>query len=68
MESSLKAQIQKYLVESDRISNDLNDKLLQDGWMDEVRRMAMTEINSNKSASYADVLAKIEPEALSMLL
>ena len=52
----------------DRISNDLNDKLLQDGWMDEVRRMAMTEINSNKSASYADVLAKIEPEALSMLL
>jgi len=44
----------------------LNEKLLQDGWMDEVRRMTMDEISSNKSTNYADILAKIEPQALSM--
>ncbi|SMN18014.1 similar to Saccharomyces cerevisiae YBR111W-A SUS1 Component of both the SAGA histone acetylase and TREX-2 complexes [Maudiozyma saulgeensis] len=59
MESTLKAQIQK-------ISNNLNEKLLRDGWMDEVRRMTMDEISSNKSTNYADILAKIEPQALSM--
>ncbi|CAB4251928.1 similar to Saccharomyces cerevisiae YBR111W-A SUS1 Component of both the SAGA histone acetylase and TREX-2 complexes [Maudiozyma barnettii] len=69
MESSLKTQIQRYLVESgnyEKISNNLNEKLLQDGWMDEVRRMTMDEISSNKSTNYADILAKIEPQALSM--
>lgn len=49
-----------------RISAKLNDKLLEDGWMDQVRRLTMNEIENDKSANFASILAKIEPQALGM--
>ncbi|CCK68592.1 Sus1p KNAG_0B01445 [Huiozyma naganishii CBS 8797] len=70
MASDLKAQIQSYLVESgnyEKISNALNDKLLQDGWADKVRDLTMQEIRSSNQANYKDVLEKIEPQALEMV-
>lgn len=66
----MKAQIQQYLVESgnyEKISAKLNDKLLEDGWMDQVRRLTMNEIENDKSANFASILAKIEPQALNLV-
>lgn len=45
----------------------MNEKLLQNGWMDQVRSLTMDEISADKSANFIDVLGKIEPKALGML-
>ena len=70
MEGNVKAQIQKYLVESgnyERISNLLTERLLQDGWIDKIRTLTMEEINKNTKAGYNEILNKIEPKAIEMV-
>ncbi|CAL9732390.1 transcription and mRNA export factor Sus1p [Monosporozyma unispora] len=70
MDGNVKAQIQKYLVESgnyEKISNALTEKLLQEGWVDKVKNLTMEEINKNDKAGYTDVLSKVEPMAMSMV-
>lgn len=51
-----------------RISNSLTEKLLQDGWVDKVKNLTMEEINKNDKAAYPEILSKIEPTAMSMLI
>lgn len=68
--TELKAQIQRYLVETgnyETISNKLTERLLQDGWIDEVRRLISSEINASNSTNFTQILSKIEPKALSMV-
>ena len=70
MEGNIKAQIQKYLVESgnyEKISNLLTEKLLQDGWVDKIRTLTVEEINKNEKAGYNEILNKIEPVAMEMV-
>ncbi|SCU87965.1 LAMI_0D08218g1_1 [Lachancea mirantina] len=66
----VKAQIQQYLVQSgyyEKLSVSLNEKLLQDGWMDEVRRITNEEISANNTSNFTQILAKVEPKALDMV-
>ncbi|CAR24220.1 Sus1p [Lachancea thermotolerans CBS 6340] len=66
----LKAQIQQYLVESgnyELISNKLSRKLLEEGWTDQVKRMTSEEIRADDSASFTQILSKVEPKALGMV-
>ncbi|SCW01282.1 LAFE_0D09142g1_1 [Lachancea fermentati] len=66
----LKAQIQQYLVQSGNyeiISSKLTQMLLEDGWMDEVKRLTNEEIKSNDSTNFTQILAKVEPQALEMV-
>ncbi|CCE91397.1 Sus1p TDEL_0C05080 [Torulaspora delbrueckii] len=68
--SQLKAEIQRYLVETGNyeiISNKLNQVLLQDGWIDQVREMISSEIRSSNSTNFTRILSKVEPKALSMV-
>ncbi|SCU82079.1 LADA_0C02872g1_1 [Lachancea dasiensis] len=66
----LKGQIQQHLVESgnyELISNKLSQKLLQEGWTDQVKRLTSVEIDNNKNASFPEVLAKVEPKAIQLV-
>ncbi|SCV04380.1 LANO_0G09846g1_1 [Lachancea nothofagi CBS 11611] len=66
----LKAQIQQHLVESgnyELISNKLSQKLLQEGWTDQVKKLTSDEINNDGSATFTQILAKVEPIALEMV-
>ncbi|QLG70280.1 hypothetical protein HG535_0A02180 [Zygotorulaspora mrakii] len=68
--SDLKAQIQRYLVASgnyEKISDKLGERLLQDGWVDEVRRLITAEIRATNSTNFSQILSKIEPEALDLV-
>ncbi|CAL9737590.1 transcription and mRNA export factor Sus1p [Monosporozyma servazzii] len=70
MDGNVKAQIQKYLVESgnyEKISSALTEKLLQEGWVDKVKNLTMEEIGKNDKAGYTDILSKIEPVAMNMV-
>ncbi|KAK5780743.1 hypothetical protein RI543_001865 [Arxiozyma heterogenica] len=71
MEGNVKAQIQKYLVESgnyEKISNLLTERLLQDGWIDKIRTLTMEEITKNEKAGYIEILNKIEPQAMELVM
>ncbi|GAV53415.1 hypothetical protein ZYGR_0AI06990 [Zygosaccharomyces rouxii] len=66
----LKAQIQQYLVESgnyEMISNKLNERLLKDGWIDELKKIVNKEVNSSNSTHFTQILSKVEPRALEMV-
>ncbi|CAR27423.1 hypothetical protein ZYGR_0I06970 [Zygosaccharomyces rouxii] len=68
--SELKAQIQQYLVESgnyEMISNKLNERLLKDGWIDELKKIVNKEVNSSNSTHFSQILSKVEPRALEMV-
>lgn len=65
----IKAQIQKYLVESgnyEKVSNLLNEKLLQEGWVDHIRNLTVSEMKNNENSNYSDILKIIEPKAIGM--
>ncbi|CCE65737.1 hypothetical protein TPHA_0M01620 [Tetrapisispora phaffii CBS 4417] len=67
---NLKAQIQQYLVESgnyEKISNDLNKRLLAEGWMESVKKLTLDEINVNDSTKFPQILKNVEPEAINMV-
>lgn len=51
-----------------RISNELNQKLYEDGWINTVHNMTTEEIDSSGSTVYSQVLEKVEPKALGMFL
>ncbi|SCU97116.1 LAFA_0G09846g1_1 [Lachancea sp. 'fantastica'] len=62
----VKAQIQQHLVESgnyELISNNLSQRLLQEGWTDQVKRLAQEEINNDSKATFTQILSKVEPKA-----
>ncbi|SCU89790.1 LAME_0E05512g1_1 [Lachancea meyersii CBS 8951] len=62
----VKAQIQQHLVESgsyELISNNLSQRLLQEGWTDQVKSLAREEISNDTSATFTQILAKVEPKA-----
>ncbi|CAI4055529.1 Sus1p SKDI_02G2200 [Saccharomyces kudriavzevii IFO 1802] len=66
----LKGQIQQYLVESgnyELISNELNARLLQEGWVDKVKDLTKSEMNINESTNFTQVLSSVEPKALEMV-
>ncbi|AQZ10505.1 SUS1 (YBR111W-A) [Zygosaccharomyces parabailii] len=68
--SELKAQIQQYLVESgnyEMISNRLSERLLQEGWIDELKKIVNKEVNSSNSTNFTQILSKVEPRALEMV-
>ncbi|QLL31349.1 hypothetical protein HG536_0B02120 [Torulaspora globosa] len=68
--SRLKTEIQRYLVETgsyQTISNQLTERLLQDGWIDAVRGLIASEMRSSNSSNYSEILAKVEPKALEMV-
>ncbi|CCC71774.1 hypothetical protein NCAS_0I01060 [Naumovozyma castellii] len=68
--NSMKAQIQKYLVESgnyELISKQLTESLLREGWIDKVKTLTKEELQENKSLNYTELLSKIEPKALDMV-
>ncbi|QID84289.1 SAGA histone acetylase and TREX-2 complexes component, partial [Saccharomyces pastorianus] len=65
--AQLKSQIQQYLVESgnyELISNELNAKLLQEGWVDKVKDLTKAEMNINESTNFIQILSTVEPKAL----
>lgn len=66
----IKAQIQQALVQSgqyERISNQLNQLLLDDGWIDKVQQMTREEMNKSDSTNFVEILNKVEPRALDMV-
>lgn len=68
--AQLKSQIQQYLVESgnyELISNELNAKLLQEGWVDKVKDLTKAEMNINESTNFTQILSTVEPKALDMI-
>ncbi|CCD22949.1 Sus1p NDAI_0A07950 [Naumovozyma dairenensis CBS 421] len=69
--ASIKAQIQRYLVETGnykKISQKLSENLLQEGWIDRVKRMTKEEIEkTNGTLNYNELLTKIEGEALNLV-
>ncbi|CAI4059861.1 hypothetical protein SUVZ_04G3260 [Saccharomyces uvarum] len=68
--TQLKSQIQQYLVESgnyELISNELNAKLLQEGWVDKVKDLTKAEMNINESTNFTQILSTVEPKALDMI-
>ncbi|CAI4037350.1 hypothetical protein SMKI_02G2220 [Saccharomyces mikatae IFO 1815] len=68
--TKLKGQIQKYLVESgnyELISNELNARLLQEGWVDKVKDLTKSEMNINESTNFTQILSTVEPKALEMV-
>ncbi|CCF57913.1 hypothetical protein KAFR_0D02650 [Kazachstania africana CBS 2517] len=70
MHSDLKAQIQRYLVQSgnyEKISNTLNEKLLESGWLDKVKSLTREELDSHQTATYPEVLDKVETKALDLV-
>ena len=44
----------------------MNERLLQDGWIDAVRELIASEMQSSNSSNYTEILAKVEPKALGM--
>ncbi|KAJ9572704.1 Transcription and mRNA export factor SUS1 [Nakaseomyces glabratus] len=68
--ASLRAQIQQCLVESgnyEAISNELTERLLKDGWVDEVKKLAREEISQEDSPNFSKALSQIEPQALDLV-
>ncbi|QLQ78862.1 hypothetical protein HG537_0B02100 [Torulaspora globosa] len=68
--SLLKTEIQRYLVETGNyqlISNQLSERLLQDGWIDAVRELIASEMRNSNSSNYTEILAKVEPKAVEMV-
>ncbi|CEP61525.1 Sus1p LALA0_S03e04808g [Lachancea lanzarotensis] len=62
----VKAQIQQHLVESGNyeiISNNLSQRLLQEGWTDQVKKLTQDEISNDSSATFTQILSKVEPKA-----
>lgn len=66
---NLRATIQQCLVESgnyEAISNDLTERLLKEGWFDEVKKLTKDQIMKNDNTNFSTVMAQVEPEALGM--
>ena len=51
-----------------RISNELNARLLQEGWVDKVKDLTKSEMNINESTNFTQILSTVEPKALGMKL
>lgn len=49
-----------------RISNELNARLLQEGWVDKVKDLTKSEMNINESTNFTQILSTVEPKALGM--
>lgn len=49
-----------------RISKQLTESLLREGWIDKVKTLTKEELQENKSLNYTELLSKIEPKALGM--
>ncbi|KAL6939700.1 hypothetical protein ACO0RG_003545 [Hanseniaspora osmophila] len=68
----LREQIQNVLIKShmyEQFNTELRSKLLQDGWIDRVKKMAIDEImkqdgGSATDKSFSDILSAIEGPAL----
>lgn len=66
----LRAQIQQYLVESgnyERISNRLNQRLLDEGWIEKVKKITREVIGVSGATKFSEVLQEVEPEALKLV-
>ncbi|QHS71674.1 Sus1p SPAR_B02130 [Saccharomyces paradoxus] len=50
-----------------RISNELNARLLQEGWVDKVKDLTKSEMNINESTNFTQILSTVEPKALEMV-
>lgn len=50
-----------------RISNELNQKLLSDGWIDEVKNLTRQEMDKTGSTNFVEILNKVEPQALGLV-
>lgn len=50
-----------------RISNRLSERLLQEGWIDELKKIVNKEVNSSNSTNFTQILSKVEPRALEMV-
>ncbi|KAL6942109.1 hypothetical protein ACO0QE_003275 [Hanseniaspora vineae] len=68
----LREQIQSVLIKShmyEKFNTELRAKLLQDGWIDRVKKMAIDEImkqdgGNEKEKSFSDILNAIEGPAM----
>ncbi|QEU61845.1 Sus1 [Kluyveromyces lactis] len=56
-----------YLNFNSRISNQLNQMLLDDGWIDKVKQLTRDEMERSDSTNFVDILNKVEPQALDMV-
>ncbi|AMD18771.1 HBL131Wp [Eremothecium sinecaudum] len=66
----LRAQIQQHLVETgnyERISNKLSQSLLDEGWIDLVKKATKEAIEDSTSINFFEILQKVEPEAVKMV-
>lgn len=65
--NALRSQILQCLVESgqyETISNSLSHKLLQDGWVDEVKHLTNEQIKKQGiMGKYTELLKAVEPAA-----
>lgn len=50
-----------------RISNRLSERLFQEGWIDELKKIVNKEVNSSNSTNFTQILSKVEPRALEMV-
>ncbi|AET38944.1 Sus1p Ecym_3460 [Eremothecium cymbalariae DBVPG len=66
----LRAQIQQYLVESgnyERISNKLAQRLLDEGWMEQVKKITRETMEDDNTTNFSEVLKRVEPEAVNLV-
>ncbi|AAS51576.1 ADL343Cp [Eremothecium gossypii ATCC 10895] len=66
----LRAQIQQHLVESgnyERISNKLAQRLLDEGWIDQVKKLTRETMEDDNTTNFSEVLKRVEPEAVSLV-
>ncbi|AGO12907.1 AaceriADL343Cp [[Ashbya] aceris (nom. inval.)] len=66
----LRAQIQQHLVESgnyELISNKLAQRLLDEGWIDQVKKLTRETMQDDNTTNFSEVLKRVEPEAVSLV-